>query len=66
MVLYPFTRNDLTPRTHDSYVNAAREAQRRSKGDKDVSILGIKGFSTLFEVRRTIVFFPEIQIFEEV
>lgn len=50
MVLYPFTRNDLTARTHDSYLDAAREAQRRSNGRKDVSIDGIKGLSTLLQV----------------
>jgi hypothetical protein len=50
MVLYPFIRNDLTPRTHNGYINAAREAQKRSNGKKDVSIHGIKGFSTLFQV----------------
>ena len=42
VVLYSFTRNDLTARTHDSYLDAAREAQRRSNGRRDVSIDGIK------------------------
>ena len=50
MVLYPFVRNNLTPRTHDGYLSAASEAQRRSNGGKDVSVFGIKGFSTLFQV----------------
>ena len=50
MVLYPFIRNDLTVRTHRSYLNAAREAQRRSNGRKDISVDGIKGLSTLLQV----------------
>jgi hypothetical protein len=50
MVLYPFIRNDLTSRTHDGYINAAREAQKKSNGKKNVSVDGIKGFSSLFQV----------------
>lgn len=50
LVLYPYAHNNLTPRTHDSYLHAAREAQRKSNGGKSVSIAGVKGFSTLFEV----------------
>ena len=50
MVLYPFSRNNLTARTHDGYIKAAQEAQKRSNGKKDVSVQGVKGFSSLFQV----------------
>ena len=57
MVLYPFVLNNLVPRTHDGYLTAAREAQRRSNGGKEVSVAGIKGFSTLFQVKRWLILF---------
>jgi hypothetical protein len=57
MVLYPFALNNLAARTHDGYLTAAREAQRRSNGGKDVSVGGIKGFSTLFQVKKWLIFF---------
>ncbi|CAF4020967.1 unnamed protein product [Rotaria magnacalcarata] len=42
-VLYPYENNDLTARTHDSYLKAAREAIRKSNGGKEVAVEGIKG-----------------------
>ena len=50
MVLYPFSRNDLTPRTHDGYLAAAQEAQKKSNGKRNISVHGVKGFSSLFQV----------------
>ncbi|CAF1483624.1 unnamed protein product [Adineta ricciae] len=50
VVVYPFTRNNLTPRTHAEYLDAAKEAQKKSAHGKAVSIRGIKGLSTLLEV----------------
>lgn len=50
MVLYPFSRNDWTPRSQSSYLKAAQEAQQRSSGKKAVSVDGIKGISKLVEV----------------
>ncbi|CAF4650476.1 unnamed protein product, partial [Rotaria magnacalcarata] len=41
-VLYPYEKNDLTARTHDSYLKAAREAIRKSNGGKEVAVEGIK------------------------
>ncbi|CAF4175782.1 unnamed protein product, partial [Rotaria magnacalcarata] len=49
VVVYPFTRNNLTPRTHSTYLNAAKEAQTKSIRGKAVSIGGIKGLSTLLQ-----------------
>ncbi|CAF4657096.1 unnamed protein product, partial [Rotaria socialis] len=49
-VVYPFTRNNLTPRTHSTYLNAAKEAQTKSIRGKAVSIGGIKGLSTLLQI----------------
>ncbi|CAF1502758.1 unnamed protein product, partial [Adineta ricciae] len=51
VVVYPFTRNNLTPRTHAEYLDAAKEAQKKSLHGKTVSIRGIKGLSTLLEFR---------------
>ncbi|CAF3566226.1 unnamed protein product [Rotaria socialis] len=50
VVVYPFTRNNLTPRTHSTYLNAAKEAQTKSIRGKAVSIGGIKGLSTLLQI----------------
>ncbi|CAF0999379.1 unnamed protein product [Rotaria magnacalcarata] len=58
-VVYPFTQNNLTPRTHATYLDAAKEAQKKSIRSKTVSVNGIKGLSTLlqiFEYPRQIVF----------
>ncbi|CAF1569579.1 unnamed protein product, partial [Rotaria magnacalcarata] len=49
-VLYPYKNNDLTPRTHDNYLKAAREAIRKSSGGKEVAVDGIKGLSSLFRI----------------
>ncbi|CAF2156728.1 unnamed protein product [Rotaria magnacalcarata] len=49
-VLYPYEKNDLTARTHDSYLKAAREAIRKSNGGKEVAVEGIKGLSSLLRI----------------
>ncbi|CAF1433030.1 unnamed protein product [Rotaria sordida] len=49
-VLYPYKNNDLTARTHDSYLKAAREAIRKSNGGKEVAVDGIKGLSSLLRI----------------
>ncbi|CAF2918961.1 unnamed protein product, partial [Rotaria sp. Silwood2] len=59
IVVYPFIRNNLTLRTHSAYLDAAREAQKKSTNGKVVTVEGIKGLSTLlqvFEYPRQIVF----------
>ncbi|CAM4839707.1 unnamed protein product [Rotaria magnacalcarata] len=50
VVVYPFTPNNLTPRTRSTYLNAAKEAQTKSIRGKAVSIGGIKGLSTLLQI----------------
>lgn len=51
VVVYPFTHNNNNrTRTHDDYLNAAREALRRSKNGKEVPVDGIKGLSVLLKV----------------
>jgi hypothetical protein len=49
-VLYPYTNNDYTPRTHDGYLKAARAAIKRSNGGKEVPVDGIKGLSSLLKI----------------
>ncbi|CAF1561803.1 unnamed protein product, partial [Didymodactylos carnosus] len=49
-VLYPYANNDLTARTHDGYLKAAREALRKSNGGKEVAVDGIKGLSSLLQI----------------
>lgn len=49
-VLYPYKNNDLTARTHESYLKAAREAIRKSNGGKEVAVDGIKGLSSLLRI----------------
>lgn len=49
-VVYPYAYNDLTPRTHDGYLKAAREALRKSNGGKEVAVDGIKGLSSLLRI----------------
>lgn len=56
MVVYPYARNNLTPRTHLEYLDAANEAQKKSIHGKNVSIHGIKGLSTLFQVNNFLYF----------
>ncbi|CAF3040317.1 unnamed protein product [Rotaria sp. Silwood2] len=51
-MLYPYSNNDYTARTHDSYLKSAREAVKKSKGHKEVAVNGIKGLSYLFEIFR--------------
>ncbi len=49
-VLYPYSKNDLTPRTHDGYLKAAEEALRKSNGGKEIAVHGIKGLSSLLQI----------------
>ena len=56
MVVYPFANNNLTPRTHSEYLDAAKEAQKKSIHGKSVSVRGIKGLSMLFQVRAILYF----------
>lgn len=53
VVLYPFDKNDLKPRTFDDYLTAVREVKKRSACRKAMSVSGIKGPSTLMEVFTT-------------
>jgi hypothetical protein len=48
--VYPYAINDRTPRSHDAYLKAAKEACRRSNGRKEVAVDGIKGYSSLCDV----------------
>ena len=57
IVVYPFANNNLTPRTHSEYLEAAKEAQNKSTHGKRVSIRGIKGLSMLFQVGIVLCFF---------
>ncbi|CAF1332759.1 unnamed protein product [Rotaria sordida] len=41
-MLYPYSNNDYTARTHDGYLKSAREAVKKSKGHKKVAVDGIK------------------------
>lgn len=50
VVLYPFDKNDLKPRTFEDYSNAVKEVKKRSKRRKAISVSGIKGSSALMEV----------------
>lgn len=50
VVLYPFTDVDQRIRTHDDYLNTAREALDRSRNGKDCSVDGVKGLSVLIKV----------------
>ncbi|CAM4848007.1 unnamed protein product, partial [Rotaria magnacalcarata] len=50
VVIYPFTQNNLTSRTHQEYINAAREAKKKSTTKKNISVNGIKGISALLQI----------------
>ncbi|CAF4418103.1 unnamed protein product, partial [Rotaria sp. Silwood2] len=50
MILYPYSGNDYTPRTHNGYVKAAQEAIKKSNGGRKVTVDGIKGISALLEI----------------
>ncbi|CAF3472495.1 unnamed protein product [Rotaria socialis] len=50
VVIYPFTQNNLTSRTHEEYINAAREAKKKSTRKKNISVNGIKGISALLQI----------------
>ncbi|CAF3357693.1 unnamed protein product [Rotaria socialis] len=49
-VVYPYSKNDYTARTHEDYLKSAREAVKKSKGRKQVATDGIKGLSCLFKI----------------
>ena len=49
-VLYPYSGNDLVPRTHYGYLTAAKEAVRKSNGGKKVDVNDIKSISTLLNI----------------
>lgn len=49
-VLYPYGHNDLKLRSHDEFINAAKEAEKNSSGKRVTSIQGVKGFSCLLEI----------------
>ncbi|CAF4922950.1 unnamed protein product [Rotaria sp. Silwood1] len=49
-VLYPYKNNNLTARTHDSYIKAAEEAILKSNRGKEVAVDGIKNFSSLLRI----------------
>ena len=49
-VLYPYSGNDLVPRTHYGYLTAAKEAVRKSNSGKEVDVNGIKSISTLLNI----------------
>ncbi|CAF3413761.1 unnamed protein product [Rotaria socialis] len=65
VVVYPFTRNNLTPRTHSTYLNAAKEAQTKSIRGKAVSIGGIKGLSTLLQVSKIQIHFVDCSTYTQ-
>lgn len=48
--MYPYSENSVRVRTQHDYLAAAREALRRSKNGKEVSVDGIKGFSILLNL----------------
>lgn len=56
VVIYPFAQNNLTSRTHEQYIKAAKEAQKKSTHSKTASVNGIKGISALLQVSRILIY----------
>lgn len=50
MVLYPYDQNDLTLRSHEEFIAAAKEADDKSTEKRIKSINGIKGLSCVLEI----------------
>ncbi|CAF1599725.1 unnamed protein product [Didymodactylos carnosus] len=50
-VIYPYAKNDYTPRTHQQYIATAKRAAAKSSGGRSsAGIDGIKGLSSLIKV----------------